>query len=68
MRDRRLVMSELSRISNKLDTIDGKIGSDLSGLKIEVATLKTKVGLYAAVISAVAAAIMSAIVSYLMKR
>lgn len=49
-RDRRLVLSELTRIGNKLDTIDGRINSDVTDMKVEVATLKTKVALYAALV------------------
>ena len=66
-RDRRLVMSELTRIGNKLDTLTSTVNGDVTNMKVEVATLKTKVGLYAALISAVAAAIISAAVSYIMR-
>lgn len=63
---RQLVMSELRRVGRIVESLDSKVGSDLTSMKVEIATIKTKVALYAVVAGAIASAILSAVISYLM--
>lgn len=62
--NRKLVLAELSRVARAVESLDIKVGGEMTNMKVELATLKTK----AAIIAAVAGALLSAVISYLMKR
>lgn len=66
--NRKVVLDGLQRVERAVDTLNLKVGSEMTDMKVELATIKTKVALYAAVISLVASLILSAVISYLMKR
>lgn len=66
--NRKLVLNELGRVTRAVESLDVKVGSELTNMKVEIATIKTKVALYAAVIASVASIILSAVISFLMKR
>lgn len=64
----KFVLNSLDRLSRAVESIDAKVGGDLTSMKIEIATLKTKWAIYAAIIGTVAGAVISAVVSFLIKR
>lgn len=64
-KDRSLVMSDLRRVSDSLDKLTLTVGGELTNMKVEVATLKTKVAIYAAAISTVTTLILGAIIKYI---
>lgn len=66
--NRKLVLGELTRVTRAIENLDLKVGGDLTSMKVEVATLKTKVALYAVVAGAIASAILSAVINYIMKK
>lgn len=66
--NRKLVLNELGRVTRAVESLDVKVGSELTNMKVEIATIKTKVALYAAVVASVASIILSAVISFLMKR
>lgn len=66
--NRKLVLNELGRVTRAVESLDVKVGSELTNMKVEIATIKTKIALYAAVIASVASIILSAVISFLMKR
>ena len=68
--NRKLVHAELSRanrgidrLGDKISDIDLKLTKDLTDMKIEIATIKTKVLIY----GGLAAIILSALINYLLK-
>lgn len=66
--NRKLVLNELNRVARAVESIDVKVGSELTNMKVEIATIKTKVALYAAIIASIASILLSAIIGFLMKR
>lgn len=64
----KFVLNEMSRLARAVESIDSSVRGDVTNMKIEIATLKTKWGVYATIIGAVAGALISAIVSYFFKR
>jgi len=62
--NRKLVLGELVRVTRAIENLDVKISGEMTNIKVEVATIKTKVGVYAALIAIVVAAV----ISYLFKR
>lgn len=64
----KFVLNSLDRLSRAVESIDAKVGGDLTSMKIEIATLKTKWAIYAAIIGTVMGAVISAVVSFLIKR
>lgn len=63
--NRKLVLTELNRVARAIEGLDVKVGGEMTNMKVEIATMKTKVGLYAAVIAAVASVVLSAVISAL---
>lgn len=61
--NRKLVLAELSRVARAVESLDVKVGGELTNMKVELATLKTKV----AIIVIVASAAMSALINYLFR-
>lgn len=66
--NRKLVLNELNRVARAVESLDNKVGGEMTDMKVELATMKTKVALYAAIISAIASMVLSAIVSYISRR
>lgn len=66
--NRKLVLNELGRVARAVESIDVKVGSELTNMKVEIATIKTKVALYAAIIASVASIGLSALISFLSRR
>lgn len=66
--NRKLVLNELNRVARAVESIDVKVGSELTNMKVEIATIKTKVALYAALIASVASIGLSVLISLIMKR
>lgn len=64
----KLVMAELGRLSRAIESVDSNVRGDLTNMKIEIATLKTKWAIYAAIIGTIAGAVISAVVSILIRR
>ena len=64
----KFVLNSLDRLSRAVESIDAKVGGDLTSMKIEIATLKTKWTIYAAIIGTVAGAAISAFISFILKR
>jgi hypothetical protein len=62
------VLNEMGRLSRAVEDVNRTVTGDLAAMKIEIATLKTKWAIYAAIIGTIAGAIISAAVSYLIKR
>lgn len=58
--NRKLVQAELSRLARAVESLDLKVGGEMTSMKVELATLKTKV----AIIVVVASAAISALISY----
>lgn len=63
--NRKLVLTELGRVTRAVESLDVKVGSELTNMKVEIATIKTKVALYAAIISSVASIALSVLIGYL---
>ncbi len=65
---RALILSELRRVSDKIDVLDGKLSNlqsgEISNLKVELSTIKTKVVIMSAAAAAIASAIVAAVVSH----
>jgi hypothetical protein len=57
------VQAELSRLARAVESLDLKVGGEMTSMKVELATLKTKV----AIIVIVASAVMSALINYLFR-
>lgn len=66
--NRKLVLNELNRVARAIESLDMKVGGEMTNMKVELATIKTKVALYAAVIAAVASALLSIVISYFTRR
>ena len=66
--NRKLVLGELNRIALSLENLDAKVGSDLTTMKVEVAMIKTKVAVYAAIAAIITSAVVSFLFSTLIKR
>lgn len=66
--NRKLVLDRLDRVTRAVESLDAKVGSDLTEMKVELATMRTKVGLYAAVVGTVISILFSALISYLTRR
>lgn len=64
--NRKLVLNELGRVARALESLDMKVGGEMTDMKVEMATLKTRVGLYAALIAAIASVVFSALMSILL--
>jgi hypothetical protein len=58
--NRKLVQAELGRLARAVESLDLKVGGEMTNMKVELATLKTKV----AIIVVVASAAMSALINY----
>jgi hypothetical protein len=58
---KRLILQELERLAKRIEDLDSKIdrfrGDDIASLKVEVAMLKVKAGMWGALAGAVPAAI-----------
>ncbi len=67
-REQKFVLAELQRLARAVESVDSTMRGDLTSMKIEIATLRTKWGVYATIIGAVAGALISAVVSYFFKR
>lgn len=67
-REQKFVLAELQRLARAVESVDSSVRGDVTNMKIEIATLKTKWGVYATIIGAVAGAFISALVSYFFKR
>ena len=63
--NRKLVLSELQRMSAKLDGLAGAIGGDITTMKVAIATNRVRTTLIAAGISAVASGIIALLVTIL---
>lgn len=65
---RALILSELRRVSDKIDALDGKLtnlqSGEISNLKVELSTIKTKVVIMSAAGAAVASAVVAWVVSH----
>ena len=63
-----LILSELQRLSTKIDLLDGKISElhtgEVNNLKVELSTVKTKMVIISFLGATVASAIVAAIVSH----
>lgn len=57
------MQAELSRLARAVESLDLKVGGEMTTMKVELATLKTKV----AIIVVVASAVMSALINYLFR-
>lgn len=66
--NRKLVLNEISRVARAVENIDVKVGSELTNMKVEIATIKTKVALYAAIIASVASIGLSVLISLITRR
>lgn len=58
--NRKLVQAELGRLARAVESLDLKVGGEMTSMKVELATLKTKM----AIIVVVSSAAMSALISY----
>lgn len=69
---RQLVMRTLERVELKLEDIDEKVGGRMTSLEVKVATIDTRVAVYAAMIALVVATVFgilgSVITSYIMRK
>lgn len=66
--NRKLVLNELGRVTRAVESLDVKVGSELTNMKVEIATIKTKVALYAAAISSIASIALSVLIGYLTRK
>jgi len=64
---RMLILSELRRVSEKIDTMDGKLNDlragEISNLKVEFSAMKTQTTIMSAVIASVCATVLASIVA-----
>lgn len=61
--NRKLVLAELSRVARAVESLDLKVGGEMTNMKVELATMKVKV----AIIAIGAGAIVSALIQYLLR-
>lgn len=66
--NRKMVLTRLDQIAAQVERIDSKIGTDLVNMRIEVAMLKTKFGIYAALIGGGSAAVIAPIMAFIVSR
>jgi hypothetical protein len=63
-----LILSELQRLSSKIDLLDGKVSNlhtgEINNLKIELGSIKTKMVIISFLGATVASAIVAAVFSY----
>ena len=68
---RALILSELRRVSDKIDALDGKLtdlrSGEISNLKVELSTIKTKVVILSAAGASIASAVVAALVTHFSK-
>lgn len=66
--NRKLVMSELVRVTRAIEGLDSKVGGELTSMKVEIATLKTKVAVYAAMAAVATSLVITAALNYILHR
>lgn len=66
--NRKLVLAEMRRLSNNIEGLTSSVNKDLTEMKIEMATMKTKVVLIGTMAAIVITPIVAAIVNVIFKR